>query len=250
MSEVIPAAACCPTPRPSDCLCIELIRRHLATETVAYQMYLYQEVTSTNAVLRRLAEAGTREGTVVLAEAQTAGRGRLGKSWFSPPGVNLYVSVLFRPPIPPAEVPVFSLIASLALTDAIWAEGAPATITWPNDVLIEGRKVGGTLATYATGGDLVEYVILGAGVNLNVDEATLAAGLGPGAPGATSLRAVAGRPIDRNAFTAAFLNFLEKWWGICRKSGPDAVLAAWRERDSLRDVRRRHVLAGQSVGRG
>ncbi|HEV8641955.1 MAG TPA: biotin--[acetyl-CoA-carboxylase] ligase [Methylomirabilota bacterium] len=234
-----PTAPRPPSALEQDCLCIELIRRHLATDTVGFQIFLYQELTSTNAVLRRLAEAGVREGTVVLAETQTAGRGRLGKSWFSPPGVNLYVSVLFRPPIPRTAVPVFSFITSLALSDAIGAEGVAAAIRWPNDVLIEGKKVAGTLVSYATAGDLAEYVILGAGVNLNVDEATLAAALGPAGLAATSLRAAAGRPIDRNVFAAAFLNFLEKWWDAYRVSGPPAVLRAWRERE---------ILAGCSLG--
>lgn len=216
-----------------DRLSIEQIRRKLVTERIGFQTYLFGEVGSTNTVLRRLAETGAPDGTVVLAEAQTMGRGRLGKPWFSPPGLNLYASVLLRPVIAPSAVPVFAFISSLALTDTIWAEGVPAGIKWPNDVLVDGRKVAGTLAAYASAGDLVEYVILGAGVNVNVDRATLATALGPAASTATSLRAVAGHPIDRNTFTAGFLNLLEKWDDEYRARGADAILAAWRERDAL-----------------
>jgi BirA family biotin operon repressor/biotin-[acetyl-CoA-carboxylase] ligase len=214
-------------------LCIELIRRHLETQVVGFQIDLYQDVDSTNAVLRRRAEAGAREGTVVLAEAQHAGKGRRGTSWFSPPGLNLYASVLFRPPIGPSGVPVFSFITSLALSDAIRAEGVPATIKWPNDILIEGRKVAGSFGAFATVGDLVDYVILGTGVNLNVEPSLLEQGLGAAAPGAISVREAAGRPIDRNDFAAAYLNLLEKWLDTYRVSGPPAVLHAWRERDVL-----------------
>ncbi|MBI2217727.1 MAG: biotin--[acetyl-CoA-carboxylase] ligase [Candidatus Rokubacteria bacterium] len=214
-------------------LAIQQIRRTLATERVGFQTYLFGEVGSTNTVLRRLADTGAPDGTVVLAETQTMGRGRLGKPWFSPPGLNLYASVLFRPASPPSAVPVFSFISSLALTDAIWAEGLPAGIKWPNDVLVDRRKVAGTLAAYASAGDVVEYVILGIGVNLNVDHPTLASALGPAAAAATSLREAAGRRIDRNAFTAAFLNLLEKWDNEYRTHGSDAVLEAWRERDAL-----------------
>jgi BirA family transcriptional regulator, biotin operon repressor / biotin---[acetyl-CoA-carboxylase] ligase len=221
------------TARVEDRLAIEQIRRTLATDRVGFQTYLFGEVGSTNTVLRRFAETGAPDGTVVLAEAQTMGRGRLGKPWFSPPGLNLYASVLFRPAIPPSAVPVFAFISSLALTDAIWAEGLPAGIKWPNDVLVDGRKVAGTLAAYASAGDVVEYVILGLGVNLNVDRGALTTALGPAATQATSLREVAGRRIDRNAFAAAFLNLLEKWDDAYRTCGGDAVLQAWRDRDAV-----------------
>lgn len=223
----------CQASAPADCLCVDLIRRRLETEVVGFQTYLHQEVDSTNAALRRLAEAGARAGTVVLAEAQHAGRGRRGTPWFSPPGVNLYASVLFRPAIGPSAVPVFSFITSLALSDAIWAEGVPAAIKWPNDILIEGRRVAGSFSAFATAGDLLDYVILGTGVNLNVDRRVLERGLGAAAAGTTSVREEAGRPIDRNGFTATYLNTLEKWFDVYRVSGPTGVLRAWREREAL-----------------
>jgi BirA family biotin operon repressor/biotin-[acetyl-CoA-carboxylase] ligase len=233
------STGCCLAVVPADCLCVDLVRRQLETEIVGFQIYLYEDVDSTNATLRRLAEAGAREGTVVLAEAQHAGRGRRGTTWFSPAGLNLYASVLFRPSIRPSAVPVFSFITSLALSDAIWAEGVQATIKWPNDILIEGRKAAGSFGAVATSGDLVEYVILGTGVNLNVECPALAQGLGAAASDAISVREAAGRPIDRNRFTAAYLNFLEKWFDVYRVSGTPAILQAWRERD---------VLAGRWVG--
>lgn len=214
-------------------LSIGLIRRDLKTALVGFQMDLYEDIDSTNAALRRLAEVGTRTGTVVLAEHQRAARGRDGAPWFSPPGCNLYASVLFRPGIGPRAVPVFSFISSLALTDAIWAEGLPAAIKWPNDILIEGRKVAGSFGVVATVGDLVDYVILGVGVNVNVERRVLERGLGAAAAGAISLREAAGRPIDRNRFTAAYLNALEKWLDVYRASGPLPVLDAWRKRDVL-----------------
>jgi BirA family biotin operon repressor/biotin-[acetyl-CoA-carboxylase] ligase len=213
-----------------DHLNIEAMRRDLASETFACHIYLFGEVSSTNEVLRRLAGEGAREGTVVIAEAQRAGRGRFGKPWFSPPGVNLYLSVLLRPDVPVKETPVFGQMAALALTEAIWIEGVPATVRWPNDVLIEGRKVAGILLECATRGDLVEHVIVGVGVNLNVTREALAVGLGPEPAGATSLREVAGQEIDRNRFVATFLNLFEKWLALYRTHGPAPVGAAWWER--------------------
>jgi BirA family biotin operon repressor/biotin-[acetyl-CoA-carboxylase] ligase len=216
-----------------DRLCVGLIRRRLTTERVGFQTYVFDEVTSTNEVLRRLADAGALDGTVVIAECQRAGRGRLGKPWFSPGGVNLYASVLFRPSIAPADVPVFAFIASLALTDAIRGEGVPAAIKRPNDVLVDRRKVAGSLVTCSVAGDAVEYVVLGVGVNLNVDRHALDAGLGAAAASATSLAEVAGHSIDRNVFTAAFLNSMERWADVYRTRGPEAILGAWRARDVL-----------------
>jgi BirA family transcriptional regulator, biotin operon repressor / biotin---[acetyl-CoA-carboxylase] ligase len=230
-------------PRPHDCaaahasLCIDLIRRNLATETVGRRILLYGGVSSTNLVLRGLTARGAVEGTVVLAEAQVRGRGRHGRSWFSPPGLNLYVSVLFRPGIELREVPRFSFIASLALTETIWAEGLPAAIKWPNDVLVDDRKVAGTLVETV---DLIgtpPHVILGVGVNMNVDDEALRIALRDEARDATSLREAAGREIDRNLLAASFLNHLEKWFAVAREQAWDRLLAAWRERDGLRGRR-------------
>ncbi len=216
-----------------DALSIEPIRRQLSARVVGRQIYLFNEVPSTNEVLRDLAKAGAREGTVVLAEGQTAGRGRLGKAWFSPFGANLYGSVLFRPSIRPEAAPVFSFIASLALADAIRSFGLPAAIKWPNDIVVERKKVAGILAELSTAGDRMEYVILGAGVNLNVERKALLAALGEAGHAAASLRDLAGKEIDRNAFAASFFNFLDEWWLVHRDQGGAAVLMAWRDRDIL-----------------
>lgn len=214
-----------------DSLDAEAICRKLRTRTVGCDLRLYGEVTSTNEVLRELARAGAPEGTVVLAEAQTAAQGRLGKRWFSPPGVNLYASVLFRPTIPPSAVGAFSFITSLAVTDAIRGLGLEAAIKWPNDVLVDRKKVAGTLVECATAGDRVEHVILGVGVNVNVTCEMLAGGLGAESRAAGSLRGAARREIDRNAFAAAFLGALDAWFRTYRDHGAKPILAAWLDRD-------------------
>lgn len=228
---------------PHDCaaahdrLCIDLIRRHLSTETVGQRILLYGGVSSTNVVLRGLAARGAVDGTVVLAEQQAQGRGRRGRTWFSPPGLNLYTSVLFRPPCELREAPLFSLIASLALIDAIRAEGLPAMIKWPNDALVNRRKVAGTLVETAAAGGRLRHLIIGVGVNLNVADEALTIALHREAGQATSLREAAGREIDRNLFAAAFFNELEKWFRLARAREWNALLRAWRERDGLRGHR-------------
>jgi BirA family transcriptional regulator, biotin operon repressor / biotin---[acetyl-CoA-carboxylase] ligase len=214
-------------------LSIESIRSRLAASTVARQLYLFGEVSSTNAALKQLAVSGAAEGTVVLAETQKAGRGRMGQPWFSPAGVNLYASVLFRGSLTPAQAPVFSLIAGLALADAVKDLGAQPGIKWPNDVLVDGRKVGGSLAECSVRDGKVDYLILGVGANLNVESDALRAALGSAADAATSLCVATGRTVDRNAFAATYLNALEIWTWRFRAKGPAAILAGWRDRDIL-----------------
>lgn len=221
-----------------DRLAIELIRRHLDTTIVGRHMYLFQSVTSTNDALRHFARAGAQEGTVVLAEQQTAGRRHGELPWFSPPGVNLYASVLMRPALVARDVPVFALIASLALADAVRAEGAAAATRWPNEVVIDGRKVGGALVEYATVGDRVSHVILGVGINLNVGDVELRAALGSAATGSATLAGVLGRAVDRNRFTGRLLGALEQRLLLHAERGPTAVLEAWHQGDALGD---RHV---------
>ena len=235
-----------------DSLSIELIRRGLSTRDVGFELHLFTEVPSTNDVACRLAKKGAREGTAVLAEKQRAGRGRFGHPWFSPGKANLYASVIFRPPIAPSAVAVFSMIASLALADAVTGEGVPASVRWPNDVVVSGRRIGGTLTVVAAVRDAVQHVVLGIGVNLNVSREALAAALGPSAALATSVSEAAGRPIDRNRFAASLLNRLERWHDLYTGYGPDAVRAAWTQRDALRgrfvEVRGHTVEAGRAIG--
>ena len=219
------------TATTQDTLSIDRIRQDLSARTVGHRLCLYDTVPSTNLVLRDLARSGAAEGTVVLAEAQTAGQGRSGKTWFSPPGVNLYASILLRPAIPPAAAPVFTFAASLALADAVVELGLTPAIKWPNDLLVGGRKVAGVRAEMATTGDALEYVILGVGVNLNVSREALRQALGEAGQAATSLATALGRPVDRSAFVAAFLNALDEWLVIYRERGAPALLAAWRDLD-------------------
>ena len=216
-----------------DSLSIDLIRRALAARDVGFEIHLHGAISSTSDVACALAERGAREGTVVLAETQLAGRRRFGRPWFSPDHVNLYASVIFRPAITLSSVPVFAMIASLALADAVTGEGVPATVRWPNDVVVGGRRVGGTLTTAAATGEVVKHAVLGVGVNLNVTRAALASALGPEGALATSVREVAGRTIDRNHFAASLLNRIERWHALYTGYGPDAVLAAWNQRDAL-----------------
>ncbi len=216
-----------------DRLSINLIRRTLSGGLIGRRICVLWDVSSTNDVLRQMAAAGAPAGAVVLSERQHAGRGRGEASWFSPLGVDLYASVLLRPAIPVAAVPVFSLIGSLAVSDAVRLEGLPALIKWPNDILVDRWKVAGMLNECAASEGKVEHVILGFGVNFNVDRDLLNQALGGAAGEAASLRELIGRDIDRNAFAGRVLMCLDRWVHVYTAQGPDPILAGWRERDAL-----------------
>ena len=190
---------------------------------------------------------------MVLAERQTAGRGRERKPWFSPGGVNLYASVLLRPAMEAAAASTFTFIASLALTDSIRELGIKAAVKWPNDVLVQDRKVAGVRAQLTTRGSAVDYLVLGVGVNLNVTHKALQVGLGETAQTATSLGEVLGHAVDRNAFTARFLTHLERRLDTYRAKGARPILARWRDLDVVTGRRVQiqegsKVLVGRALG--
>ena len=217
----------------TEVLSIEAIRRLLRTSVVGQHLYLFGEVESTNTVLCHLARSGATEGTVVLAEIQRRGRGRLGQEWFSPSDVNLYASALFREPLLPRKAGLYSCIAGLSLADAIKGLGLLPAIKWPNDVLVNTKKVAGSLVECAIRDETVEFLVLGVGVNLNVSSESLHHALGEAAATATSLSEAIGHEIDRNAFAASYLNRLDSWALCYRKAGAAPILDAWRDRDIL-----------------
>jgi BirA family biotin operon repressor/biotin-[acetyl-CoA-carboxylase] ligase len=205
---------------------------------------------STNARAAALAEEGAPHGTVVVADSQTAGRGRLGRKWVSPPGCNIHVSLLLRPGIPNAEAPRLSLVAGVALADAVEAAGVPCALKWPNDLYLAGRKTGGILAEMASNPDRVRYVVVGAGVNVNLEQDDLPGEL---AGKATSLRIHAGRTFPRAALLARFLDAFAARYGDFLAGGFPAVHPDWQRRDFLRDRRvriRRPEGEGWGVARG
>lgn len=212
---------------------IEALKQSLHTRVIGRQLRYWPEVDSTNAMALRLAAEGAPDGTVVLADAQHKGRGRAGKSWYSPPGLNLYLSVLLRPAVAAQQAALLTLISSLAVADAIDAEGAQAQVKWPNDVLLAGRKVAGTLAELQTIGERVETLVLGIGVNVNVSQERLDQALGTTPWGATSLKAVLGREIDRVALAATLLGALERRYERFLASEAKAIVQEWKARSCL-----------------
>lgn len=221
------------TTTSNDSLSVDAIRQQLCANTMWQSLHAFAAVPSTNTMLDDLARSGAPSGTIVLAEEQTHGRMRHGRGWYSPWGVNVYVSTLHREPLAPSDLPVFSLIASLAVSDAVKLLGASPAIKWPNDVLVGRQKIAGALLECAMSGATVDFVIIGVGVNVNIAATRLHAALGSSGLAATSLSEVLGHPVDRNEFTASYLNHLDTWIRRFRASGPAPVLESWRDRDIL-----------------
>src|SRR5512144_425991 len=140
------------------------LRPLLATRDLGQVLHCHDEVSSTNDVARELAEADAAHGEVVVAEWQSAGRGRRGRQWASPPGRNLHLSAVLRPELPPQRAPEITLVA---LCDVVRQAGVAAGIKWPNDLLASGRKLAGILTEMAAEPDRVMWVVLGIGVTLN-----------------------------------------------------------------------------------
>jgi BirA family transcriptional regulator, biotin operon repressor / biotin---[acetyl-CoA-carboxylase] ligase len=199
---------------------------------LASRVVWFDTVSSTNDAADQLASAGAEHGTVVAADEQLSGRGRMGRVWHSPPGAGLYVSVVLKPAsfIGSAERGTTSaasritLTAGVALADALRvATGLPAAIKWPNDLVVGRRKVCGILAEGAATGETLRHVILGFGVNV------LTSAYPPEiADRATSIEAELGRPADRGAVFAESLACLAERLRESSAGGFDAVLDAWR----------------------
>jgi BirA family biotin operon repressor/biotin-[acetyl-CoA-carboxylase] ligase len=203
------------------------LRPLLNTHDVGQVLHWYEEIGSTNDRARELAEEGAEHGEVVIAEAQTAGRGRRGRLWVSPARKNLYFSVILRPDLPPARAPELTLVASVALCDALRQAGVQAGIKWPNDLLASERKIAGVLTELAAEADRVHWVVIGAGVNVNAREEDFPEEL---RGEATSVLLERGEPAPRALFAAACLTALEGWIDRHAEEGFAVVREAWRER--------------------
>ena len=168
---------------------------------------LYHEITaSTNMLAKSLASDGLQEGSVVVADAQTGGRGRMGRTWVSPSGVNLYFSLILRPGVPSIRVPQLTLLVAAAIHQALNSvvPGIAPLVKWPNDILINGRKVCGVLCEMQSEPDFTNFVVVGIGINVNQSE------IPPELQDrATSLFLETGRLVSRPELLASFLNYFE-----------------------------------------
>jgi BirA family biotin operon repressor/biotin-[acetyl-CoA-carboxylase] ligase len=201
------------------------LTNQLRTRLLGKPLYFFPTLDSTNTYAARLAREGAPEGTVVIADSQSSGKGRLGRSWVSPPQVNLYLSVILRPPVAAAAAPQLSLLAAVAVAETITHEcGLVPAIKWPNDVLVSGKKVCGILAEMQTVAETLRAVIMGIGVNINAPLSAFPEDL---RDKAASLFLVSGQRVNRSTFTASLLTHLEKFYILWLEEGFPALRAAW-----------------------
>jgi BirA family biotin operon repressor/biotin-[acetyl-CoA-carboxylase] ligase len=203
----------------------DLLARLGKTKVIGRDIRVFEETTSTNDVIEKIARDGVKEGVVVFAESQTKGRGRLGRKWVSPPHKGLWFSVLLRPELTPQETTQLTVASATALRRAIKnVTSLTAEIKWPNDLLIDGKKVVGILTEMSAEVDRVRHVILGIGVDVNQDAAEFPPEL---RKIATSLKAEAGAEISRAELATEILRELDADYArICTGKFP-AVADEW-----------------------
>ena len=207
------------------------IGAELGTRRIGSRLICLKEIESTNAVAFKMAEGDVPEGTVVIADAQTAGKGRLGRVWQSPSGVNLYCSIVLRPAISPMAACQLTFLSVVAVARAIEkCTALSAQIKWPNDILIGGKKVAGLLNEMNAETEKVNFVVLGIGVNLNMRLSQLGEGL---RHPATSLLEEGGVEVDRVVFTRTLLRELDELYDRFLSEGEAPVRAEWLERSAI-----------------
>jgi BirA family transcriptional regulator, biotin operon repressor / biotin---[acetyl-CoA-carboxylase] ligase len=228
-----------------DILVPSLVRAELGDHPIGRNIVHYFRTESTNAVALKLAADGAEHGTVVVAEEQTAGRGRLGRTWFSEKSTGIYISIILRPPLAPAAAPVLTLMAGLAGQRAVSSvTGLAVDIRWPNDLLVNGKKVCGILTEMSAEVDRLHAVVLGVGMNVNHSQ--MPADL---EEIATSLRMEAHRGISRVQVLVALLREIERYYQLLLKSGNKAITERWEAGSTFAHGKRVRVVtaAGEAL---
>jgi BirA family transcriptional regulator, biotin operon repressor / biotin---[acetyl-CoA-carboxylase] ligase len=225
------------------------IQRDLHTSYIGKEIHYFKEVDSTNEVAKKLAEEGAQEGTIVIAESQTSGKGRLGKKWISPSG-GVWMTIVLRPDIPPHQAPQLTLVTGVAMAKTLDKEcGLDVGIKWPNDILIGNKKVCGILTEAITNHKL-DFVLVGIGLDLNVDLDNFPPEL---REGATSLKRELHRDIPGVKLVQNFLTDFENLYDEFKAGNFPEILAEWRRHSKTigRHVevhKRGRVVTGEAIG--
>ncbi len=227
-----------PEENPAQPLSAELIQAGLISELIGRKIYCFERIDSTNRAAKEYAHQGTPEGTVVLADMQTSGRGRLDRSWISPPGCNLYCSFILYPDLAPHAAARMTMLISLAVLRAIARVCAvEAFIKWPNDIYIQNRKVCGILSEFSSIGDRIAYVVVGTGINVNFDPDAYPAISAT----ATSLRKACGHPVSRLKLAQSLFHEADKLYLQFSRSGMPDLHRLWKQHSLI--INREVVLA-------
>jgi BirA family biotin operon repressor/biotin-[acetyl-CoA-carboxylase] ligase len=198
----------------------------LGTKTLGRDVRYFDSVASTMDVAFALGVEGASEGTVVCSESQTKGKGRLGRNWISPKSKGIYMSVILRPQLMPADLTQLTLLSAVALCEAVGKFcDVPAKIKWPNDILVHNKKLAGILTESSAEMDRVRFVVIGIGINVNMPLSQLP-------PNSTSIKNETGKKSSRIILMQEILRSLEQWYFTLGKKGFVPVITRWKELSS------------------
>lgn len=199
------------------------VSRHLETRYLGRKIYYFDTLSSTMDIATQLGIKGALEGTLVLAESQTKGRGRLGRAWFSPKYKGIYLSVILRPKMPLSQATIFTLLSAVSICEAVKeSAGLDVNIKWPNDILLNNKKLGGILTELNAETDKINFVVVGIGLNVNSEKKDLISG-------ATSLKSAKRANIDRVTLLQEILRKIENNYFLLQHKAPDVIINKWRE---------------------
>ncbi|HWL24895.1 MAG TPA: biotin--[acetyl-CoA-carboxylase] ligase [Ureibacillus sp.] len=228
------------------------ISSYLTTKRLGHSAHYFEECTSTQTIAHQLARNGADDGTIVVAESQTEGKGRMTRPWESTKNKGIWMTVLIRPNILPHQAPQFTLIAAVAVVNAIksLSNNINPEIKWPNDILINGKKCTGILTEMIAEMDGVQALLIGIGVNVNQNEEDFPDEI---KNIATSLSIEENTKLDRSELIAAILHYLEKYTDIYLKSGFQPIKILWEEFSGtigkkIRATTLREVIEGIAIG--
>ena len=213
-------------------LSIEEIRDGLSCRnvTIGSEIVFFPLTASTNTEAAELAAKGQREGTVIIADSQTEGRGRRGRTWSSPAGRNLYLSIIVRPDLPPRDAAILTFMSAVACASVIRKlSSVQVSIKWPNDLMVADKKTGGILTEMKADADRIDYAVIGVGINLNLDSSDMPDSI---RETATSVMLQTGHPQSRTLYALEIIKSLDSWYTILLQSGKGPVLNAWKSLSS------------------
>ena len=192
---------------------------------IGREIHFFETVSSTNTIALELAEKAP-EGTVFLADSQDKGRGRLGRIWISPSGVNIYMSIILRPQIRPKDSSLITIMSAVACATALRnVTGVKVTTKWPNDLMIDNKKVGGILTELKTQQQKITSAIVGIGINVNIDVREFPEDM---KQRATSLKNESGVSYSRESIVAEILNEMDRWYKTMTTLEKEAIVQAWK----------------------
>lgn len=205
---------------------VRRIETGLKTEIIGKKIVHHNEAKSSQEIAKGLARGGAEEGTIVIVETQTGGKGRRDRRWFSPKG-GLYISIIFRPEESPSRSSIFSFLGGVGVAESIQElYGIEAELKWPNDIQIGSKKVGGVLIENLTEKDRLKWMIMGIGLNVNIDISSLPEEFGYTA---TSLKRETGDRVSKLKLTRKLVEKLDQLYFILKGEGVDEILSKWRQ---------------------